>query len=112
MKNILNRVTGALLLLLFVGYYVSSTLFLHTHQTTNGVITHSHPYSTTTEHTHTAAEIQLIEHLSSIIFVVFCVVSIGGLLPILCHSVRDFMVEGYTIESVLALSSRGPPQCF
>ncbi len=57
------------LILLFLGYYGSVTLFTHTHHTENGVtITHSHPFSSPSKnsnHQHTKNEYILIQLLSN-----------------------------------------------
>jgi len=59
------------LLLLFLGYYGSITLFTHTHYIENGVsIVHSHPFSSGTaknlvNHQHTATGYVLIQLLSA-----------------------------------------------
>ncbi len=64
------------LLILFLGYYGSVTLFNHIHHFENGVtVTHSHPFSSGTDknpikHKHTAAEYLLIQLLSAFLVAV------------------------------------------
>lgn len=56
-------------LILFVCYAGSITFFFHTHIINGVTIVHSHPYKADEKgkplHTHTGAEIQLIQNLSS-----------------------------------------------
>jgi hypothetical protein len=58
------------LLILFLGYYGSVTLFTHTHIINGAVIVHSHPYnpfakqSTSSNHQHSTKALQNIKILS------------------------------------------------
>ena len=63
-----KKIISLFLLVLYVGYYTSTTFFFHSHNCTNGTVTHSHPYTTAT-HTHSAAAFQLIESLTTTLFV-------------------------------------------
>ena len=75
MQNIKHKVNGImkyLLLVLFLGYYGSATLFYHTHHIENGgVIVHSHIYKNGTEknpnHSHTAKEFVYFQLLSEFV---------------------------------------------
>lgn len=60
----IRKHTGTLLLLLFVSYYGGITLFRHAHQLGENTIVHSHPYSGSCEHTHSAGELRFIQQLS------------------------------------------------
>jgi len=58
-----------LLLILFLGYFGSITLFPHTHKEDGATITHSHPYypfskENSANHHHSKAEFVLISQLS------------------------------------------------
>lgn len=55
-----------LLFVLFIGYYSSITLFLHTHHLSYGVITHSHPFSDS-NHEHSAGAYQIIDEISDFV---------------------------------------------
>lgn len=64
---ILRKISAGLLLLLFIGYVGSTTLFYHIHYVDGGRIVHSHPYSgkpLSESHTHTAFEFATIAVLS------------------------------------------------
>lgn len=71
-----NRILALLLALLFLCYYGSATLFLHTHYVNNGDVTHSHPFSETS-HSHSNAEYQLIQNLSQIATTIITMVTIS-----------------------------------
>lgn len=67
-KNIQSALK-IIFLILFVCYAGSITLFFHSHIIDGVTIVHSHPYKADERgkpiHTHTGAEIQLIQNLSS-----------------------------------------------
>jgi hypothetical protein len=64
-----------LLLILFIGYYVSITAFYHSHLVRGVVITHSHPYknfhdknSPFQKHQHTNSEYQFVQQLNECVW--------------------------------------------
>jgi len=63
-----KKIVSLLLLALYVEYYAGTTLFFHSHIYANGAVTHSHPFASAT-HTHSAAAFQLIDSLTTILFV-------------------------------------------
>lgn len=58
-----------ILLMIYIGYACSITFFTHTHIINGVTIVHSHPFQKDSEgkpsHSHTGAELQLIQKLSS-----------------------------------------------
>ena len=65
-QNIKKIIAGGLLIL-FVGYVCSITLFYHSHNVSGQVVSHSHPYSDapdTGRHTHSFLEFATIASLS------------------------------------------------
>ena len=70
-KHILLRIC---LLLLFLSYYGSATMFSHVHYIGSQRIVHSHPYAAGTAsnpgHTHSAAAFLLIQQLTAVLFAV------------------------------------------
>ena len=69
MRSRLHRVFGTLLAALFLSYYAGSTLFVHTHQTSDGrSVTHSHPYLPSSAHGHSAAGFAAIDSLGHLWF--------------------------------------------
>ena len=71
MKSWFNKTFKYFLLLLFLGYYGSITLFTHTHHFENGaIIVHSHPYKAGSDknpvnHQHSTNAFILIQFLST-----------------------------------------------
>ena len=61
------------LLILFIGYYVSSTMFYHTHHFSWGTVTHSHPYVPSDcevpSHTHTPSQCLAISFLTNLLLI-------------------------------------------
>jgi len=57
-----------MLVVLFLSYYISATMFYHTHHFYWGTVTHSHPYLPSNDeapnHTHTPVQCQTISVLS------------------------------------------------
>lgn len=63
-----SRLVRALfLVVLFAAYYCGSTLFVHSHNTWHGLITHSHPFSPKNHHSHTEYEFDTIAALNNIV---------------------------------------------
>lgn len=58
---------AALLMVLFAAYYCGSTLFVHSHATWQGMVTHSHPYLPSAAHSHTDAQYGMISLLNLIL---------------------------------------------
>ena len=63
-----KKVLSVVLLALFVSYYGSTHVFVHTHQFAWGIVTHAHPY-TSGAHTHSANALLLIDNLDRLLFV-------------------------------------------
>lgn len=101
-------------LILFMGYTESSTLFLHSHFIHGKQIVHSHPYSDSPDsgkHTHTPSQFTLIAGLSSLwmlaaspgySFRVFTSVSF-----IQAKAINNYA----TAQKIAGPSLRGPPVC-
>lgn len=60
-----RQITALLLLTLYLSYFSFSHFFVHSHNATQGVIVHSHPFAKNKCHTHTNIEVQLIDELSN-----------------------------------------------
>lgn len=61
MKERLQRLLSMILIAMFVNYMFSNIVFMHTHADAAGnPITHSHPYSSSSSHTHTSGGYALI----------------------------------------------------
>lgn len=89
MKYWFKKIMRYFLLILFLGYYGSITLFTHTHILNGVTIVHSHPFNSGTEknpikHQHTANGFLLIQFLSHFLTTVsFLTFSIGILKAVL-----------------------------
>ena len=63
-----------LFVLLYIAFYASNTLFLHTHKFVYGTVTHSHPYSTDANglpnHSHNSTELQFISLCNTLLITV------------------------------------------
>ncbi|MDH8701131.1 hypothetical protein M2138_000470 [Dysgonomonadaceae bacterium PH5-43] len=76
----------ASIVLMFAYYIASVSFFSHSHVINCVTIVHSHPFAKDSEgnptHQHTGTELQLIEHLSSIVFpaIIFVATTISILL--------------------------------
>ena len=81
-----NHLLKAFLICLFIGFYMGNTAFIHTHHYLYFSITHSHPYSKTSDgtpdHTHDKSAIDTIAQFNSfsIDFVLFLFTGIVSIL--------------------------------
>jgi len=117
-KNIL-LIGKSLLLLLFISYFISISMFYHTHVVHGGMITHSHPFKHSEKkgpvnnHSHSTAEYILIQH--------FCETSITDSIfniPIIPDQLNEFcilIITPYThlfsANIISKESPRAPPVC-
>ena len=64
-----RNIDSLLLLVLFMGFWCSTTLFPHTHMVNGRILVHSHIFFGTSgsEHQHTAQQFQLIAQLSLLV---------------------------------------------
>ena len=63
-KSAIRESTATMLLLFFVGFFVSISFFKHKHVVNGVLIVHSHPFSSTENHSHSADATNLIQQLS------------------------------------------------
>ena len=79
MKRTLVKTGTWILVVLFLSYYVSATMFYHTHYFNWGTVTHSHPYfpfdKDSANHTHTPAQCQVISFLTNLLLI-FSIISV------------------------------------
>ncbi|WP_321436223.1 hypothetical protein [uncultured Bacteroides sp.] len=106
MKQKLLNISRILLVVLFISYYGGSTFFLHTHETPNGLITHSHPFKT--GHTHSQAGFETIHLLSTILFIVYSIFSFKytKVLYRILHSAKNLL---YIHLDLTSNPLRAPP---
>lgn len=106
MKQRLLNISKILLIALFVSYYGGTTLFFHSHETYEGLITHSHPYKT--GHTHSQVEFETIHLLSIILFSAYSafLLSFIRFLYRVLHSPKNI---SYVHVSLTSNPLRAPP---
>jgi len=63
-KHTFQHISGALLLTLFVGYFVGTSFFAHKHIVDGKIIVHSHPFSSTEQHSHSSNVLNLLQQIS------------------------------------------------
>lgn len=110
----IKKLLTGFLLVLFIGYVSSLTLFYHTHTVNGKQITHSHPYSEipdTGNHTHTSAGFTTIANLSVLLMLA---VSLGFIFKVFATLISKKASSANNIEyerTLSVLSLRGPPVC-
>ena len=116
LKHWLNKKIRFFLLLLFLGYYGSITLFTHCHILNGVTIIHSHPFSSYTgnnpiNHQHSANGYILIQLLSQFLTTVsFFAFSIEALKPVLRKTVLQKNDENFYNPAFLCSNGlRAPP---
>lgn len=56
------RIVNYLLLVMYLGYFTGTTIFIHSHLFQNRIIVHSHPY-TNSQHGHSESELLVLDQL-------------------------------------------------
>ena len=104
----IKKTVSLLLLALYMAYYVGAHCFFHTHNLSNGVITHSHPYTSGT-HTHNANDFQLINIFTNTLFVGATAIFFLALFPISTRRIYSFYKQ-HTYHSLIGSNLlRAPP---
>ncbi|WP_321425862.1 hypothetical protein [uncultured Bacteroides sp.] len=107
MKQRLLNISKILLIALFVSYYGGTTLFFHTHETAEGLISHSHPYKA--GHSHSQVEFETIHLLSVILLTAYSAffLSFIRLLYRILHSPKNIVC--IHLRSLTSNPLRAPP---
>lgn len=112
LKSQIAHYAEILLLVLFVGYYACSTLFVHSHYYHNQHITHSHPFQKGENgqplHQHNATEIDTIEALNNVVFIAPVVIAAAIIAFKVIKRDIQFSVEA-VILPIRHSSLRAPP---
>ena len=111
-KQYLEQIGSIFLLLLFMEYAGSSTLFLHNHTIDGRQVVHSHIYSGSPEepnHSHTQQQAKLIAALSHIVIVAATTITFISVRRnlICCYLVCDKTFQNISIKGLNLL--RAPP---
>jgi hypothetical protein len=104
-----RRILGLLLLFLFIGYYNSTTLFLHTHHYFYGDVTHSHPFSNAA-HEHSANQLESLNALSRVVVDTLVWGACISAFFFLITRIDDYQNARVAIVApILGYNRRGPP---
>lgn len=96
-----SKIIGLLLATLYLSYFIGTHFFVHSHQLPTRVVVHSHPFAKQ-PHDHSAIELQLIDELTTYIFLVD---DHQPQLQAVCLGLWDFPV---LVSEALLPSSWGP----
>ena len=109
MKSTHKIFVSILLLLAYVSYLVSTSVFVHVHNDGNEKIVHSHPF-TSSNHSHTQSQLSLISFLSSagISEGARCINCVAAAL-ILLLIITPFVKYSTSQADVIYSSLRAPP---
>jgi hypothetical protein len=109
-----RKIISYLLLFLFLQYFGSVTLFLHTHQFRGVQITHSHPFggSTSKPNQHTENEFMLIQILSDFVITFTFILLVIEFLKISQKVVFNKKIKVITPKQVIICFNglRSPPK--
>lgn len=113
LTDYIKKISVGFLLLLFLGYIGSITLFYHTHYVNGYRITHSHPYKDAPDsgkHSHSSVDFSLIYSLS---LVIMTVVALGFIPPayFFLIGIINLSPKFSTLRTSFVVSLRGPPSC-
>ncbi|MDE6525764.1 MAG: hypothetical protein K2L75_00790 [Muribaculaceae bacterium] len=111
MKEKAVKILYAALLLVFVNFVFSNTVFIHSHHISGGrSVTHSHPYLPSSHHSHNAQELSLIASFN----MTAASAMEADFAPVfsapLCYTViEQECVQAATAASLPGAKLRGPP---
>jgi hypothetical protein len=116
LKHWVKKIMRFFLLILFLGYYGSITLFTHTHIINGITIVHSHPFNSGTKenpikHQHTANEFILIQFLAHFLAtILFFTFSIEAYKVVLRKYTLQKIKESFSkLTSLISYGLRAPP---
>lgn len=110
MKDKRLRIISMLMLVLTINLFLGTTLFVHTHTTDEGVVTHSHPFVPGGSHQHSHAAFSIIHQIDNVLASAVTV----DRLTIVAYSTSVFAVTRILDVDCLSqtsecLSLRAPP---
>ncbi|MDR2036737.1 MAG: hypothetical protein LBQ60_02315 [Bacteroidales bacterium] len=107
-----NILLKTFLILLHIGFYVGNTAFIHTHHYLNYSVTHSHPFSKTSEgtpdHTHDKAALDTIAQFNSFSIDIILFLSLG-IASILLFTFIQRHSSHIVLRTVNYYNLRAPP---
>ena len=111
-NNISKRLFAALMLLLFMEYILSATVFLHQHTIDGQTFTHSHIFFGTKEtpnHTHTQQQINLISAMSAVKILAVAIALFCAILTPVGRRFVVYVVHIFKRRLRHIISMRAPP---
>ncbi|MGN0207263.1 MAG: hypothetical protein ACI4BC_08460 [Muribaculaceae bacterium] len=106
-KNRIHRIAAVVMLLIYVGLYGGSTLFIHFHNVGSSIVWHSHPYSQKHSHSNdTLLSIAQLNAVSAIVAVPDVAQYFAGDVVAI---VAPLPVRIVVANAVAAVSLRAPP---
>ncbi|MDE6861861.1 MAG: hypothetical protein K2J31_03820 [Alistipes sp.] len=112
MKNRCRNIVTLLITTLFIGYWCSTTMFMHVHYIDGVRIVHSHPYTgSASSHGHSSNQLQAISYLSAFA----AIVTLAGLTTSILTWLRLHRTQHDEQRASAVMSSycslRAPPVC-
>lgn len=106
----IKQTISLLLLVVYAFFFASANLFYHSHQDAEGNIVHSHIYWGHKAHSHTTAQLQIIDQLSTSSYDNAGQIEIQQLLPVYCEDITDCReVAALSQGDGYSFSLRAPP---
>lgn len=110
MVKSIKQTISLLLLVVYAFFFASANLFYHSHQDEEGNIVHSHIYWGHKAHSHTTAQLQIIDQLSTLNYENADQIEIQQLLPEYFEGVTACReVAALSQGSEYSFSLRAPP---
>lgn len=110
MKERTHRLIAAMLLALFVTFIGGNTLCVHTHVGPKGIVTHSHPYLPSSQHSHTASQFDSLAAVNSLSFDNSdAPAAIAGASPAVCRLEAPSVQLTWNTVFAATPDRRGPP---
>ncbi|MDE6860278.1 MAG: hypothetical protein K2J65_07695 [Duncaniella sp.] len=113
MKTRAAKILSSALLLVFVNFMFSNMVFIHYHlHSEGGTVAHSHPYKSSSQHTHSTKELNLISSFNCTATSADTASPAPTLTTPLYYTVIECHCSTATTdESPLSVTLRGPPHC-
>lgn len=70
-----HKIIAGAFVFLYLAFFTNNTVFMHTHRSQSGTVTHSHPYKSPS-HTHSTDEFQIIPESGSFIALAAVAISV------------------------------------
>lgn len=110
MVKSIKQTISLLLLVVYAFFFASANLFYHSHQDDEGNIVHSHIYWGHKAHSHTTAQLQIIDQLSTSSYDNADQIEIQQLLPVYCEDITASReVAALCLGAEYSFSLRAPP---